>query len=111
MTSLSENDNHNLSFSDNESLPDSPVKRKCKLGCIQLLRAEELSEEQQPESYDRKLDTVEDGRNNETDDTVLKKQQKKNNIFTFRLTLKRRLQCSTLLKVVKEVIVIESDDE
>ena len=37
--------------------------------CIQFLCAEKLSEEEPPESYDRKLNTVENGRNNEVDDT------------------------------------------
>ena len=65
----SENENQNSLFSDNGTLPDSPIKRKCKRRCIQLICAEELSEEQPPESYERNLDTVENGRNNETDDT------------------------------------------
>ena len=43
--SASETENHNSSFSDNETLPDSPIKRKRKRRCIQLLCAEELSEE------------------------------------------------------------------
>ena len=67
--SASENKNLNSSFSDNETLPDSPIKRKCKGQCIQLICAEELSEEQPPESYEGNLDTVENGRNNEADDT------------------------------------------
>ena len=65
----SENENHNSSFSENEALPDSPIKRKRKRRCIQLLRAEDLSEEQPPENYDRKRDTVENGKNSEADDT------------------------------------------
>ena len=67
--SASENENQNSSFFDSETLPDSPIKRKRKRQCIQLICAEELSEEQPPETYDRKLDTVENGRNNEADDT------------------------------------------
>ena len=59
--SASENKNQNSSFSDNETLPGSPIKGKRKRRCIQLICAEELSEEQPPESYDRKLDTVENG--------------------------------------------------
>ena len=65
--SASENENQNSSSSDNETLPDSPIKRKRKRQCIQLLCAEEQSEEQPPESYDRKLNTAENGRNNERD--------------------------------------------
>ena len=95
--SVSESESHNSSFSNNEA--DSPIKQKRKRLRIQLLCAEELSEEQPPESYERKLDIVENGKNKEADDTEknLKKQKKKkrkknnNNIFTFRLTLKGRL--------------------
>ena len=65
--SASENENQNSSSSDNETLPDSPIKQKCKQRCIQLLCAEECSEEERPESYEWKLDTVETGRNNEAD--------------------------------------------
>ena len=50
-------------------MPDSPIKRKRKRRCIQLICAGELSEEQPPDSYERNLDTVENGRNNEADDT------------------------------------------
>ena len=46
--SASENENQNSSFSDNGTLPDSPIKRKRKRRCIQLICAEELSEEQPP---------------------------------------------------------------
>ena len=67
--SASDNENENSSFSDNEKLPDSPIKRKRKRRCIQVICAEELSEEQPPKSYYRKLDTVENDRNNEADDT------------------------------------------
>ena len=90
MTSLSEK----LSSSDNETLPDSPIKQKCKRRCIQLLCAEECSEEEPPVSYERKLDTVETGRNNEPDDTEKILQKKKKNKI-FRVTLKGGLQCST----------------
>ena len=34
---VSENENQNSSSSDNETLLDSPIKRKCKRRCIQLL--------------------------------------------------------------------------
>ena len=67
--SISESKSHSSSFSDNETLPDSPIKRKRKRRRIQLLWAEEFSEEWPPESYERKLDTVENVRNNEADDT------------------------------------------
>ena len=67
--SASENENQNSSLSNNGTLPDSPIKRKRKRRCIQLICAEELSEEQPPDSYERNLDTVENGRNNEADDT------------------------------------------
>ena len=66
--SSSEIENQNSSFSDNETLPDSPVKQKCKGRCIQLLCAEDCSEEEPPGSYESKLNTVETGRNNEADD-------------------------------------------
>ena len=65
----SENENQNSSFSNNETLSDSPIKQKRKQQCIQLLRAEEHSEKQPTESSDRKLDTVENGRNNDADET------------------------------------------
>ena len=39
--STSENEKQNSSSSDNETLPDSPIKRKRKRQCIQLLCAEE----------------------------------------------------------------------
>ena len=64
----SENNNQNSSSSDNEALPDSPIKQKCKRRCIQVLRAEECSDEEPTESCERKLDTVETGRNNEADE-------------------------------------------
>ena len=67
--SASENENQNLLSSDNKTLPDSPIKQKCKRRCIQLLCAEECSEEEAPKSYERKLDTVKNCRNNEPDDT------------------------------------------
>ena len=82
MTSLSEklsssviesaSENENSSSSNNETLPDSPIKRKRKRQCIQLLCEEEYSEEEPPESYERKLVTLETGRNNEADDTEKK---------------------------------------
>ena len=65
----SENESQNSPSSANETLPDSPTKRKRKRRCIQLLCAEEHSEKEPPESYERKLDTVETGRKNEADHT------------------------------------------
>ena len=59
----------NRPSSDNETLPDSPIKQKCKQRCIQLLCAEERSEEEPPEIFERKLDALETGKNNEADDT------------------------------------------
>ena len=41
--SASESESHNSSFRDNETLPDSPIKQKCKRRRIQLLCAKELS--------------------------------------------------------------------
>ena len=67
--SASENENQNSSSSDNETLPDSPIKQKCKERCIQLLCADDCSKEEPPGSYESKLNTVETGRNNEADDT------------------------------------------
>ena len=64
--SANENENQNPASSDNETLPDSLIKPKGKRRCIQLLRAEEHFEE---EPSERKLDTVETGRDNEEDDT------------------------------------------
>ena len=69
--SASENENQNSSSSDNETLPDYLIKQKCKRRCIQLLCAEECSEEEPPESFEKKLDTFETGRNNEADDTEI----------------------------------------
>ena len=111
--SASENENHNSSFSDNETLPDSPIKRKRKRRCIQLLCAEELSEEQPPESYDRKLDIVENGRNNEVDDTEKssEKAEEEQQDIHFQIDSKKKAAMFYPLKVVKEVTIIESDDE
>ena len=44
-------------------------KQKLKRRCVPLLCAEELSEKQPPKSYGRKLDTVENDKNNEAEDT------------------------------------------
>ena len=61
--SASKNENQNSPSSGNETLADSPIKRKRKR------RADEHSEEEPPESYERELDTVENGRDNEADKT------------------------------------------
>ena len=106
----SENENQNLSSSDNETLPDSPIKRKRKWWCIKLLCAEEYFEEEPPESYERKLDTVETGRNNEADDTenFFEKAEEEQDIQS---DSKKKATMFYPLKEVKEIIVIESDDE
>ena len=111
--SVSESESQNSSFSDNETLPDSPIKRKRKRRGIQLLCAEELSEEQPPESYERKLDTVENGRNNEKDDTEKRseKAEEEEQDIQFQIDSKRKATMFYPLKVLKEVIVIESDGE
>ena len=106
----SENNNQNSSSSDNEALPDSPIKQKCKRRCIQLLCAEDFSDEEPTESYERKLDTVETGRNNEADDTekVFEKAEEEQDIQS---DSKKKATMFYPLKEVKEIIVIESDDE
>ena len=108
--SASENENQNSSFSDNETLPDSPIKQKCKRRCIQLLCAEECSEEEPPESFERKLDTFETGRNNEADDTenIFGKAEEEQDILS---DSKKKATMFYPLQEVKEIIVIESDDE
>ena len=51
--------------------------------------AEECSDEEPTESYERKLDTVETGRNNEADDTEKNSEiAEEKQIFSLRLTLK-----------------------
>ena len=108
--SASENENQNSSSSDNETLPDSPIKQKCKRRCIQLLCAEECSEEEPPESFERKLDTFETGRNNEADDTnfFFEKAEEEQYIQS---DSKKKATMFYPLKEVKEIIVIESYDE
>ena len=112
--SASENENQNSSFSDNGTLPDSPIKRKRKRRCRQLICAEELSEEPPPESYERNLDTVENSRNNEADDTERsseKAEEEEEQDINSQIDSKTKATMFYPLKVVKEVIVIESDDE
>ena len=92
-----------------------PSKRKRKRQCIQLICAEELSEEQPPESYERNLDTVENGRNNEADDTERnsekQEEEEEEQDINRRIDSKTKATMLYPLKVVEEVIVIESDDE
>ena len=112
--SASENENQNSSFSDNGTLPDSPITRKRKRRCIQLICAEELSEEPPPESYERNLDTVENSRNNEADDTERsseKAEEEEEQDINRQIDSKTKATMFYSLKVIEEVIVIESDDE
>ena len=84
---------------------------------MQLLCTEELSEGQPPESYERKLDTVENGRNNEADDTekssekAEEEEEEEEQDIHLQIDSKRKATMFYPLKVVKEVIVIESDDD
>ena len=112
--SASENENQNSSFSDNGTLPDSSIKRKRKRRCIQLICAEELSEEPPPESYKRNLDTVENSRKNEADDTERsseKAEEEEEQDINCQIDSKTKATMFYPLKIVEEVIVIESDDE
>ena len=108
--SASENENQNSSSSDNETLPDSPIKQKCKQRCIQLLCVEECSDEEPPESYEWKLDTVETGRNKGADDpeNFFENAEEEQYIQS---DSKKKATMFYPLKVLKEIIVIESDDE
>ena len=108
--SVSENDNQSSSSSGNETLPGSPIKQKCKWRWIQLLCAEECSEEKPPESYERKLGTVESGRNCEVDNTE-KVFEKGEDVRDIQSDSKRKATMFYPLKVVKEIIVIKSYDE
>ena len=95
-------------------MPDSPIKRKRKRRCIRLICAEELSEEPPPESYERNLDTVENSRNNEADDTERsseKAEEEEEQHINRQIDSKTKATMFYPLKVVEEVIVIESDDE
>ena len=114
--SASDSESHNSSLSDNKMLSDSPIKRKRKRRRIQLLCAEELSEEQPPESYERILDIVENGKNNEADDTEKKSEkaeegEEEEQDIHLQIDSKRKATMFYPLKVVKVVIVIESDDD
>ena len=59
------------------------------------MRPDEYSEEEPPESSERKLDTVETGRNNEVDDTekLFKKGEEEQDI---QRNSKKMRQCSAL---------------
>ena len=95
-------------------MPDSPIKRKRKRRCIQLICAEELSEEPPPESYEKNLDTVENIRNNEADDAERsseKAEEEEEQDINRQIDSKTKATMFYPLKVVEEVIVIESDDE
>ena len=74
---------------------------------------EELSEEPPPESYERILDTVENSRNNEADDTERssEKAEEEEQDINRQIDTKTKATMFYPLKVVEEVIVIESDDE
>ena len=102
--SASENENQNSSSSDNEILPDSPIKQKCKQRCIQLLCVEECSDEEW------KLDTVETGRNKGADDPEKFFENAEEEQY-IQSDSKKKVTMFYPLKVLKEIIVIESDDE
>ena len=89
-------------------MPDSPIKQKRKRRCIQLLCAEELFEEQPPENHDRQLGTVENGRNNEADDTEKSSEKVEEEEEDIHLQIDSKKKATMLysLKVVKEIIVI-----
>ena len=72
--------------------------------------AEECSDEETPESYERKLDTVGTDRNNEADDTenFFEKAKEEQDIQS---DSKKKATFFYPSKEVKEIIVIESDDE
>ena len=80
---------------------------------MQLLCVEELSEEQPPGTYNKKLDTVENGRNNEADDTEKssEKAAEEEQDIHLQIDYKKKATMFYPLKVVKEIIVIASDDE
>ena len=93
-------------------MPDSLIKRKRKQRCIQLLCAEEWSEEEPPERYERKLDTIETGRDNEADDTEKKFEiAEEEQDIHLQTGCKKKVTLFYPFKVAKEIIVIESDDE
>ena len=88
-------------------------KRKLKRRCIPLLCAEELSEKQPPKSYGIKLDTVENDKNNEAEDTekCSDKWEEKQQDIHLQIDSKMKTTRFHSLKIVKKVILIESDDD
>ena len=109
-SSVIESASENENSSDNETLPNSPIKQICKRRCIQLLCAGECSEDELPESYERNLDTVETARNNEEDDTenFFEKAKEEQDIQS---DSKKKGTMFYPSKLAKEIIVIKSDDE
>ena len=109
-SSVIESASENENSSDNETLPNSPIKQICKRRCIQLLCAEECSEDELPESYERNLDTVETARNNEEDDTenFFEKAKEEQDIQS---DSKKKGTMFYPSKLAEEIIVIKSDDE
>ena len=87
-------------------------KQKLKRRCVPLLCAKELSEKQPSKSYDRKLDTVENDKNNEAEDTekCSDKREEKQQDIHLQIDSKMKTTRFHSLKIVKEVILIESDD-
>ena len=85
-------------------MPDSPIKPKRKRQRIQLLCPEDLSEEQPPNSYERKLDTVENDRNNEADDTEKsfeKAEEEEEQDIHLQIDSKKKAAMFYSLKVIK----------
>ena len=104
--SASKNENQNSPSSGNETLADSPRKRKRKR------RADEHSEEEPPESYERELDTVENGRDNEADKTEKNSEiADEEQDIHFQTDSKKKATMFYPLRVIKYIIVIESDNE
>ena len=104
--SASKNENQNSPSSGNETLADSPIKRKRKR------RADEHSEEEPPESYERELDTVENARDNEADKTEKNSEiADEEQDIHFQTDSKKKATMFYPLRVIKYIIVIESDDE
>ena len=109
--SASENENQNSSSSDNETLPDSTIKRKRKRRCVKLLYAEECSKRNHLKAMKENL-------------TLMKlveimRQMIQKNFFEIaeeedihlQTDSKKKATMFFPLKVVKEIIVIGSDDE
>ena len=67
-------------------------------------------------SYDRNIDTVENGRNNEADNTErssekAEEEDEEEQDTNLQIDSKKKATMFYILKVVKEVIIIESNDE